>query len=87
MGVSIDKTWEHDPAGCVDDFDVVRQLARDFVRRSDGGNHSVAHPNAAVRDDRELAQLTSNARALRTSEREQLRGMEDGYGIHTTILA
>ena len=51
----VHETRQHHPVSRVDNLDIARQLALDFVGGSDRRDHTVVHQHSAVLDDREMA--------------------------------
>ena len=59
----------------VNDFDITRQLALDFVRTTNRCDHPVPGQHSTVLDDREITEFFADARPLRAGKGHQLRSV------------
>ena len=87
MSMRVHETRQHHPIYRVDNLDIARQLALDFVGGSDRRDHTVPDQHSAVLDDREMVQFATNPRSHRTGESQQLRSMEDSESVQCASTA
>ncbi len=73
MRVGVNKPRQHNLPERVDDFRIAVDQQLDLVSTANALNHSITNKHPTVRDDSELAQLGTNARAGRSSQRHELR--------------
>ena len=63
--------------GRIDNFRLAWHLLFDYVRRPRGDNRAIAHQHSAVLYDGQITELSADPRPFRTSERDELRSVEN----------